>query len=271
MFASKLRLQALTLAARLLALRIVLCGQAAMLREAAYRALMRYQFRTGLIAYAFDPDDEDTKAAIAAAVEEALAPLKTKNRDLLTKLNKAKQGDSIDPVDLEKLEGELDSLKAQLADANKQLKTANTNAEKAAQALAAEQAHTQRLLINDGLTQALTAAGVKDPMHLKAAAALLRDEYKPAVTADGENRVAMVGDKPLAEFVKTWAQGDEGKSFVSAQQNGGGGAQGGKAGGGVVNPWNPATKNVTQQGQMFLQNPELARSMAAEFGESIPQ
>ena len=54
------------------------------------------------------------------------------------------------------------------------------------------------------------------------------------LTADGENRIAKVGDKPLAEFVKAWAVSDEGKAFVDAPGNSGGGAHGGGSGGGEV-------------------------------------
>ena len=36
----------------------------------------------------------------------------------------------------------------------------------------------------------------------------------------------MVGEKPLSEFFPTWAQSDEGKTFVSAPSNSGAGGSG---------------------------------------------
>lgn len=217
----------------------------------------------------FDINDPETKEAIDALIEKATAPLIAKKNELLTELKKAKKGAEVDPADFERVETELEQAKAQLADATKQLKATGKAAEDAAKALAAEQAHTQRLLINDGLTQALTAAGVKDPMHLKAAAALIRDEFKPGVTVDGDNRFAVIGDKKLGDWVKEWAGSDAGKSFVAAPVNAGGGATGGKGGPGTVNPFAPDTRNSTEQGKLYNENPTLARSMAAEHGITL--
>jgi hypothetical protein len=217
----------------------------------------------------FDITDPETKAALEEAIEKATAPLIAKNRELLTEVKKAKKGAEVDPAEFERVETELEQAKAQLAEATKQSKATAKAAEDAAKALAAEQAHTQRLLINDGLTQALTAAGVKDPMHLKAAAALIRDEFKPGVTVDGDSRFAVIGEKKLGDWVKEWAGSDAGKSFVAAPHNAGGGATGGKGGSGVVNPWAPDSRNSTLQGQMYLTNPAQAKAMAAEHGVTL--
>jgi hypothetical protein len=51
------------------------------------------------------------------------------------------------------------------------------------------------------------------------------------IVADGDVRVAKIGDKALSEFVKEWAAGDEGKHFVQAPANNGGGATGGSGAG----------------------------------------
>jgi len=175
----------------------------------------------------FDINDPDTKAAFDEAIEKATAPLLAKRNELLSEVKKLKKGVEVDPAEVERLEGELEKAQGQLADANKQLKATTKTAEDTAKAYAAEQAHTQRLLIDNGLSDALTGAGVKDPFLLKAASALLRDTYKPIVSADGEKRVAMIGDKPLADFVKEWAGGAEGKTFAAAPAHSGGGAAGG--------------------------------------------
>jgi exonuclease VII small subunit len=183
-------------------------------------------------------------------------------------VKKAKKGAEVDPADLERVEAELEKAQAQLADANKQLKVATTTAEKATKALEAEQGHTQKLLIENGLTSALTAAGVTDPDLLESAAALIQMKHKPQVVIEGDARVAKVGDKTLADFIKEWAP-TGGKSFVAAAVNSGGGATGGKGGTGAVNPFDPATKNSTEQGKLYVQNPTLARQMALEHGITL--
>lgn len=177
----------------------------------------------------FDANDEDTKAAIEAAVLKAVEPLAAKNKELLGELKKAKKGAEIDPADYQALETERDELVSKLGEANKLLKTTTKAAEDATKALGDERGFTERLLADNGLNEALLAAGVKNPAHLKGAAALLRSGVKIEVGADGA-RLAKIGDKSLADAVKEWSATDDGKAYVSAPQNGGGGGTGsGKA------------------------------------------
>lgn len=181
---------------------------------------------------AFDPNDADVKAAIKAAVDEAVAGLQTKNAELLAKLKKATKDAQIDPSEHAALQSELDATQAKLADAAKALKAANAEAEKVKKAYESESKLTHNLLVENGLTDALTKAGVTNPVHLRAAKAMLSGQVQ--LIAEGENRIAKVGEKPLADYVSEWAKGDEGKYFVAAQQNGGGGAPGGNGKGGNV-------------------------------------
>lgn len=183
-------------------------------------------FAPAMPLYAFDPNDPADKAALEEAVEKALAPIKAKRDELLSENRRLKQGAEIKPEDLQRVEQERDDLATKLADANKALKTANTQLEGANKALQGEQGYTHKLLVENGLRAALTEAGVSNPVNLKAAMAMIQTGAKVEVVADGENRVAKVGDKPLSEFVKEWSQGDEGKHFVAAQNNSGGGAPG---------------------------------------------
>jgi hypothetical protein len=177
----------------------------------------------------FDQKDPDTIAAIKAAVEAAVADategLKTKNVELLAKLKKAQKDSVVDPAEHAALQQELDVTQAKLAEAAKALKAANTEAEKVKKAYEGESQLTHRLLVENGLTDALTKSGVTNPTHLKAAKAMLAGQVQ--LTAEGDNRIAKVGDKPLADYVGEWAKGEEGKYFVAAQQNSGGGAPGG--------------------------------------------
>jgi hypothetical protein len=118
----------------------------------------------------------------------------------------------------------LDATQAKLAEAVKAAKAATTEAEKVKKQYETESKVAHNLLVENGLTQALVAAKVK-PELMKAAKAMLSGSV--VLTADGENRVAKIGDKPLADAITEWAKSDEGKHFVAAPANGGGGASGG--------------------------------------------
>jgi len=181
---------------------------------------------------AVDLNDADVKAAIEAAVAEATAGLVAKNQELLGKLKKATKDAQIDPSEHAALQSELDATQAKLAEATKALKAANTEAEKFKKAYESESKLTHNLLVENGLTDALTKAGVTNPVHLRAAKAMLSGQVQ--LVAEGDNRIAKVGDKALADYVGEWAKGEEGKYFVAAQQNGGGGAPGGAGKGGNV-------------------------------------
>ncbi len=178
-----------------------------------------------------DLNDPEVKAALAEAIEEATQGLAAKNRELLGEVKKLKRGSEIDPAEMTQLETQVDSLKAELAKVNKEYKTTLKAAEDAQKALDAEAGFTKSLLIEQGLTNELVGAGVKNPAHLKAALALLKSGAQ--VIQDGDSRVARIGDKAIKDFVKEWVSGDEGKHFVTADQNSGGGAGGGSGAGGA--------------------------------------
>lgn len=173
-----------------------------------------------------DLDSQEVKDAIAAAVEEATSGLKAKNAELLGKLKKAQQGSSIDPAELQAVEQERDQLKAALDKANKDLKKAATDLESLNKRAEAAEGFASRLLIDNGLTEALVKAGVTNPIHQKAARAMLK-EAGITLATEGDNRIPKVGDKVLADYVKEWAAGDEGKHFVTATDANGGGAANG--------------------------------------------
>jgi hypothetical protein len=174
---------------------------------------------------AFDVNDPDTKAAVKAAIDEAITGLQAKNTELLGKLKKATKDAQIDPAEHQALQAELDATTAKLTEAVKLAKTATTEAEKIKKAYETESKVAHNLLVENGLSSALLEAGVKNPAYQKAAKAMLAGQV--VLTADGENRVAKMGDKLLAEAVKAWAVSDEGKAFVDAPTNSGGGAHGG--------------------------------------------
>lgn len=169
-----------------------------------------------------DLTSAEVKAAIAEAVAEATEGLKAKNTELLGKIKKLGQGQQIDPSEHQALESERDDLKAKLADANKALNKATKAAEDATKKAIDTETAYYRSLADSALTEELSKAGVTNPVHLKAAKALLAGSV--GVVVEGEARVVKAGDKALGDFVKGWAGGDEGKHFVTAANNSGGGA-----------------------------------------------
>lgn len=171
-----------------------------------------------------DLTSPEVKQAIADAVAEEVKGLKAKNAELIDANKKLRKGQEIDPADLERAENERDQYKQQLNDANKALKKANTDVEAANKRADAAEGFGTKLLVENGLNEALAKAGVTNPVHQKAAKAMLGGQVQ--IVADGDSRVAKVGDKALADFVTEWAGSDEGKHFVTAADVSGGGAQG---------------------------------------------
>jgi predicted nuclease with TOPRIM domain len=172
-----------------------------------------------------DLNAPEVQEAIKAAIKESTESLAEKNKELLNELKQARKNQEIKPEQLERLEQERDELKAQLDKTAKEARDLKTVAEKATKQLEAETGFTQKLLVDNGLSDVLVKAGVSNPAHLKAVKSMLASQVQIAV--DGDNRVAKVGDKSLVDYVTEWAKSDEGKHFVSAQANNGGGAQGG--------------------------------------------
>ena len=187
----------------------------------------------------FDANDPDAKAAIKAAVDEAMATanekhdadiagLKTKNGELLTANRDLKRGQEIKPEDMAAAEERADRAEAALTEASKQAKALTTERDKAVKALETEGGFTRKLLVENGLREALASHGVTDAIYQKAAMAMLSGGVE--IVTDGDNRAAKVGDRALVDYVKGWAGTDEGKQFVSAPGNSGGGAPGGRPG-----------------------------------------
>lgn len=177
---------------------------------------------------AFDLNDPETKEAVAKLIADAKEGIEAKNSELLAEVKKLKadirKTQDIKPEDLAALEAERDTLAAKLASTEKAAKDAQKAAETAQKALEAESGVTHKLLAENGLMAELTKAGISDPDFLAAAKAMHIGSVK--VIAEGEERKAMYGDKPIADAIKEWASTDTAKKFISAPANSGGGANG---------------------------------------------
>ena len=161
---------------------------------------------------------------IKAAVEEATSGLAKKNSELLAELKEARKGKQIDPAELDKLQEKIDGLENQLTVSQKTIKEQQKAFEQTKAALDSESGFTSKLLLDNGLTDALVKAGVAAPF-LPAVKAMLSSQAKIAI--EGDTRKAVIGDKDLSSFVTEWATSDDGKHYIAAPQNNGGGASGG--------------------------------------------
>jgi len=123
------------------------------------------------------------------------------------------------------------------------------------------QLHT--LLVENGLTEALTKANVAGPL-MDAAKALLLRQHKPTI-ADGK---ALIDGEEIADFVKAWAETDGGQHFVASENSGGGG--GGKTPGAKrttteANPFKiGAHYNMTEQMRITKEDPQRAERLKQE-------
>lgn len=175
-----------------------------------------------------DLNAPEVRAAIEAAVEKATAPLVAKRDELLGEVKKLRKNSEIDPADLERVEAERDQLKQQLAEATKAAKKAQTDLEAATKRATDIDSAYSNTLKDAALSQALTKAGVTDPVYIEAAKALLGNGVQ-VVDVDGK-RVVKAGEVDLDKHITEWAGSDAGKRFVAAPDTSGSGAGHGNRG-----------------------------------------
>ena len=179
---------------------------------------------------AYDPNDPADKALFDAAVAEATAGLTSKRDELLKEVKdlkkKISQG-AADPQAMERLQEQLDEANAKLETANADLKKASKDRDKNKADFDNESAYSKKLLVDNGLTSALTSANVAK-QFVPAVTAMFAGKVE-VKTENGERKL-FIGDKPLGEAITAFAQSDEGKHFIGAGNNTGGNANGGAGG-----------------------------------------
>ena len=164
------------------------------------------------------------------ALQESIAKLEANNARLTSELKTARKSIEITPDQLAQVEAERDKLQGDLSTAQKAGKDSLKAFETLQGELKAEAAFTQKLLIDNGLTDELVKNGVA-PQYLAATKAMFSSQAQ--IVAEGDTRVAKIGEKSVSDFVKEWAASDDGKHFVKAPENSGGGSQG--SGNGTTN------------------------------------
>ena len=167
---------------------------------------------------------EDLKTQIQALV--------AKNRELLDEKKSTKSGaERLLAEAQEKIDEMRQDYETGKKEFNKQIAALTADRDKAVKAAELESAANHRLLVDNGLTDALTKAGVRKEL-LPAARALLKEQGIISVESEGDIRraVAKLEDGKLASLedyvTKTFAASDAGKAFIPASRDSGAGAAG---------------------------------------------
>jgi vacuolar-type H+-ATPase subunit I/STV1 len=183
--------------------------------------------------------EDDGEKRAADLIQEATNGLISKRDELLDEVKKVKKKlrdyEGIDPTEytemkerLEELEAAANKSSGNLEETIKKLEEKHKKeTDKLTADLAQERGAVSRLVVEKGLTDALAAAGVTEA-GLKFARAFFLPQVQ--VEADGEERVAKIGENTLESAVAEWAKSDEAKLFLRAQSSSGGGASGGSQG-----------------------------------------
>lgn len=134
------------------------------------------------------------------------------------------------------------------------------------QQIASLEADIRKRLVTDGLTVALTEAGVTNPAFLKAARAMLEADVE-VVDEDGVRIAKMksdLGGDDLAKYVSNWVQGDEGKAFVTPAK--GADSKGSNGRSSEDNPFGKTSWNKTEQGKLIRTDRAKAERLAKAAG-----
>lgn len=189
-----------------------------------------------------DEDITAVEAEIEADKEAEVAGLKKKNNELIAKAKAARDGDG---GKVAELQDKIDELSEQIAaakrDGDKAVKALTKERDELKTLADGEKTAVTKLLLDNGLTEALTKAGVKKEL-LPAARAYLKEQGVLSIKSEGDVRKAVAklakdgkeAEVSLDDYVVHFATTDEGKAFIPAGSNSGGGAggSGGSGGGG---------------------------------------
>lgn len=185
---------------------------------------------------------------------DSIEALSNKNREVILKNKKlSSQNSEINSDDHYKVLDENDSLKEQIKKLNHDIKGREKDIAKLSDSNNSLNGNLQSLLIDGGLSDNLSKVGVL-PQYMDATKALLRSQVSII-----DNK-AVVGEKPLNDFMTEWA-GDGGKAFIKAPDSSGGGGQGGQGSGNTdVKKYFDKTGsdfNLTKQAEVFKTDPAL--------------
>jgi predicted RNase H-like nuclease (RuvC/YqgF family) len=206
------------------------------------------------------------ETAIKEAYQGSTKGLSDKVDDLAAEVKKWRKRalSKADEGDTSELHDKIESLQDQLKEKNRELEKVqqqfDRESKKLATALEAEQKAVSSLVVDHGLTEALSKVGVTNPAYVKAARAILQGQVE--VVSNGDTREATIEGKPLVDFVAEWAQGDEGKQFVKPRADIGGGAGGAIFDHSAGKPF--SEMSLKERSELAKLDPELYRKMKQE-------
>ena len=207
---------------------------------------------------------DEAKAVIASAVEEATKPLVSKRDELLGKLKKAND----ERTEAQKIADEAAAEKARIEEEavlksgdidkiKQQLETKHTKEMQDRDAsIADKDAKLHKLLVDNALSNELTKAGIA-PQYMDAVKALIKSNNKSEITEVDGNSVALIDGKSINEFVSEFSQGEQGKHYVAAPNNGGGGANGSNGSGKATGAGNMGGDKSERVAAINSKYPEL--------------
>lgn len=174
------------------------------------------------------PEDvEAVEAEIVADQEAMVEGLQRKNRELIVTNKKLKASGGDDDGKVAELEAKIEELTGAIAAEKKAAAKIAQERDTFKAAAESERGAVSKLILEGGLTEALTKAGVRKEL-LPAARAYLKERGALSVKVDGEARkaVAMKDGKELdlESFVTEFVGTDEGKAYIPGGLNSGGGA-----------------------------------------------
>lgn len=180
-----------------------------------------------------DTDTEEGKAELQKLIDKETEGLKAKNNELIDKQKKLKDEmksfqDQLDDIKEAKEKAEEDAAKksGDVEAITKSLEAKYTKKISELEGkLTDSSSKLNKIVIDQGITEALTKAGVA-PQYLDAAALLIKHNSKSEVLELDGKAIAHLDGKPITDFVSEWTQGESGKHYVAAKQNGGGGSDG---------------------------------------------
>lgn len=166
------------------------------------------------------------EAEIIADQEAAVEGLQRKNRELIM-TNKKLKASGGDDEKVTELEAKIEELTGQIAAEKKAAAKIAQERDTFKVAAESERGAVSKLILDGGLTEALTKAGVRKEL-MPAARALLKERGVLSVKVDGDTRkaVAMKDGKELdlESFITEFVGSDEGKAYIPGGLNSGGGA-----------------------------------------------
>lgn len=240
-----------------------------------------------------DLNDPAIQEAIRKAADDQVKGLKSKNSELLGKVKEAqehlKAWEGLDPEQVKGLmqrinadeetrlmsEGKLDEVLAKRtermkADFGSQLGSRDKRIQEMEQALKAKDEQLDRIIIDGAVREvAVKSEGFRksaiDDAVIRGRSMFVRDEHGNPVARDANGDLIMSKDGKSALGPSEWLESMKDVADHWWQSSTGGGTQPGRAGAErIKNPWKKDTFNLTEQGRIFKENPDLATRLKNE-------